>query len=210
MLQEAAHTDLAVRRFERCCEGVSFQLQRGRQGRIESGIDHALDDCLGLQRPTSNLGSERQCPLVQGVGCDQLIGEPDPQCLLGLDLTTGDHDLLGLAGAHQSRQPLASTAAGNDPEQDLRLTEHCPLTADPVVASQRQLAPAAECVTADCGDHESRDRGDRIEGGVEAGGDVHRPLGIAELADVRAGRKDPLAAGDHHGTGRVGGQFLRH
>ena len=108
----------------------------------------------------------------------------------------------------EPRQALRAAAAGDDAEQDLRLAEHGPLAGDAVVARQRQLAPAAERVAADRGDDEPRDRGDGVERGVEAGGDRLGLARPAELADVGAGREDPLATGDHDGAGRVGGQVV--
>ena len=81
---------------------------------------------------------------------------------------------MALLGADQPRQPLRAATAGDDPEQDLRLTEHGPLAGDAVVARQRQLASSAEGVAADRGDDEPRDLGDGIERGVEAGRDVTR------------------------------------
>ena len=75
------------------------------------------------------------------------------QRLLGLDLTPGEHQLLGPGRPDQAGQPLRAAAAGDDAEQDLGLTEHGPLRRDPVVAGQRQLAAAAERVAGHGGDH---------------------------------------------------------
>ena len=77
------------------------------------------------------------------------------------------------------------------------------LRGDAKIGRQRQLAAAAERITGNRGDHRLRQRLDLIEqnlklprvvvGGFGAGGAVH-------LADVRAGAKDLVAAGDDHGS----------
>ena len=118
------------------------------------------------------------------------------------------HSSLARLAPTVARQTLRAAAAGDDAEQDLRLAEHGLVRDDAVVAGQRQLAPAAERVAADGGDHEARDRGDRVECVVEPGGDRRRLVGPAELGDVGAGGEDPLAAGDDDGAGRIGGQRL--
>ena len=113
-------------------------------------------------------------------------------------------------GPTSRRQALRAAAAGDDAEQDLRLAEDGPLGGDPVVAGQRQLAPAAEGVAgrrrrSRCGGWRRRRRGPR--------GSWRRSprasSAAAELADVGAGGEDPLAAGDDHRAGRVGGAAPR-
>ena len=145
-----------------------------RRGHVDAAVDGTLDQRLGLQRASRNLGGQCERPLVQRLGRHHLVGQADAQRLVGLHLAAGDHHLLGPAGPDQSRQALRAAAAGDDPEQDLRLAEHRPLAGDAVVARQRQLAPAAEGVAADGGDHEPGIVGDGVERGVEAGGDVAR------------------------------------
>ena len=115
---------------------------------------------------------------------------------------------LARAGPDQPGQPLRAAAAGDDAEQDLGLAEHRPLRRHPVVAGQRQLAPAAEGVAGDGGDDEAGDVGHGRQGVVDGGGDARPLVGAAELADVGAGGEDPLAAGHHHGAGRVGRERL--
>ena len=48
-----------------------------------------------------------------------LVGEPDPQRLIGAHLTPREAHLLGPAGANRTRQALRTASAGNDAEQDL-------------------------------------------------------------------------------------------
>ena len=116
---------------------------------------------------------------------------------------------LARAGPTSAGQPLRAAAAGDDAEQDLGLAEHGPLGRDAEVARQRQLAPAAEGVAADGGDHEPGDGGDGVEGVVERWRrSPAASSGAAELGDVGAGGEDPLAAGDDDGAGRVGRQRL--
>ena len=124
------------------------------------------------------------------------------------DLAAGEAQLLGPARPDEAGQPLRAAAAGDDAEEDLGLAEHGPRAGDAVVAGQRQLAAAAEGVAADGGDDEAGDGGDGVERVVEAGRDRAGLVGAAELGDVGAGGEDPLAAGDHDGAGRVGGQLV--
>ena len=72
----------------------------------------------------------------------------------------------------------------------------------------RQLAPAAEGVAADRGDHEARDGGDGVERAVHAGGDPAGLVGALELGDVGTGGEDAFPAGDDDGARRILGQRL--
>ncbi len=172
-------------------------------------IDRLLGEPLGLERTRRHLGGQADRPVVEFLGCHHLVGETDPERFVGTDLTAGDAHLLGPAHTDGARQSLGPTAAGDDPEQDLRLAEHRLVRRDPVVAGQGQLAAAAECVAADGGDHEARDRGDGVECGMEAGGDRGGLVGPTELGDVGSGGEDPVAAGDDDGAGRIGGEVVR-
>ena len=146
---------------------------------------------------------------VQLVVRDDLVGEPDPQRLVGPDLAAGDAQLLGAARADQPGEALCAAPAGDDAEQDLRLAEHGPLAGDAVVAGERQLAAAAERVPGHGGDHHARDRRHRVERAVDGGRDRPRLVGAAELGDVGAGGEDLLAAGDDNGAGRIGAEADR-
>ena len=117
--------------------------------------------------PRATLGGQRQRPRVQLLGRDDLVGEPDAQRLVGLDLATGDAQLLGAARADQPRQALRAAATGDDAEQDLGLAEHGPLTGDPIVAREGQLAASSEGVPGDGGDDHARDRRHRVERAVD-------------------------------------------
>ena len=140
---------------------------------------------------------------MQLFGRHDLVGQPDAQRFLGAHLAPGDHQLFGSAGADRTRQALRASPTRDDAQQDLGLPEHCPLAGDAIVARQRQLAPATERVSTDRGDHESRDRGDRVERRVEPCADDFG-LGCAtELADVGTSGEDAFAARDHDGTGRI-------
>ena len=150
---------------------------------------------LGDERAAGDLGAEGDRPLGR-VAVDGLVGEADADRLVDLDLAAREAQLLGPARPDEAGQALRPAAAGDDPEQDLGLPEDGPRPGDAVVAGQRQLAAAAERVAGDGGDHEPRDRGDRVEGVVEAGRDRAGLVGPAELGDVGAGGEDPLAARD--------------
>jgi hypothetical protein len=184
-------------------EQVALQLQGVVQRLVGTGVDGPLDHCLRLQRPLGDLGGERQGPLVQHVGGDDLVGETDSEGLVGLDLPAGDHQLLCSAGADRAWQPLRAATAGDDPEEDLRLAENGAFAGDAVVAGESQFAATSQCIAADSGDDEAGDVGDGIECGVEAGGDVMCLLGVTELADVGAGGEEPLSPCDDHRPGRV-------
>ena len=145
---------------------------------------------------------------MQFLGRHDLVGEPDPQRLVGLDLAAGEAQLLGPARADQPGQALRAAPAGDDAEQDLRLPEHRALAGDPVVARQRQLAAAAERVAGDGGDHDARDGRDRVERPVDRGADRRGLVGAAELGDVGAGGEDLLPAGHHDRAGRIGGEGI--
>ena len=171
-------------------------------------VDRLLGQRLGDERTTGQFGRQRERPCVQFVVRHHLVGQPDPQGLLGAHLTPGQAELLRPAGPDRSGQTLRTAATGDDAEQDLGLAEHGLLRHDAVVAGQRQFASAAECVATDRGDDEAGQRGDRIQRVVEPGGDGGRLVGPAELGDVGARGEDPLAARHHHRAGRVGGQRL--
>ena len=83
--------------------------------------------------------------------------------------------LLGAGRADEARQALRAARAGNDPEQDLGLTEARGLARDPQVARERELEPAAERVAADRRDHRARDRRDRVERVAERAPTIARP-----------------------------------
>ena len=171
-----------------------------------SSITRLVSACAA-SGPPGDLGGELERPFDR-VGVDDLVGEADAQRLVGLDLAPGDAQLLGPARADESGEPLRAAAAGDDAEEDLRLAEHGPRPGDAVVAREGELATAAEGVAADRGDHEAGDGGDGVERAVEAGGDRPGLVGALELGDVGTGGEDPLAAGDHDGARRVGGQRL--
>ena len=73
------------------------------------------------------------------------------------DLPAGEDDVLGARRTDQARQPLRAAAAGDDAEQDLGLAELGVVGGDAEVARERELAPAAERVAVDRGDHRPRD-----------------------------------------------------
>ena len=159
--------------------------------------------------PRSDLGRQRERPLVQLVGRHDLVGQADPQRLLGAHLTAGEAHLLRPADADGARQPLRAAAAGDDAEQDLRLTEHGLLRGDPVVAGQRQLAAATERVAAHRGDHEPRDRGDASSASWNPAVIVAASSGPpnSEMSAPAAKIRSPPVITTR--TGRIGGQRRR-
>ena len=150
-------------------EQVLLEPQPLGERRGQAVVDRPLGERLRHHRAAGALGGERQRPGVQLVVGHDLVGEPDAQRLVGLDLAAGDAQLLGPARADQPGQALRAAAAGDDAEQDLRLAEHGPLAGDAVVAGQRQLAAAAERVAADTAAITKRGiAGDGVERAVDA------------------------------------------
>ena len=118
------------------------------RARRQATVDRLLGERLRQHGAPRALGCEREGPLVQFLARDDLVGQTDPQRLVGRHLAAGDADLLGAARADQSGESLGATTAGNRAEQDLGLAEHGPLARDPVVARQRELAAATQRVAA--------------------------------------------------------------
>ena len=178
----------------------------GQAGR-QPVVDGPLDQGLHLSGPRGELGGQREGPLVQLLVRHHLVGQADPQRLVGLHLPTGDDEVLGPGRPDEAGQPLRAAPAGDDAEQDLGLAEHGLLRGDPVVAGQGQLAAAAERVARR--PRRSRSGGSpamasmrALDAGAE-GPRSSRPQ-ADELVDVGTGGEDPLAAGDDDGAGRVG------
>ena len=102
-----------------------------------------------------------------------LVDEPEPQRLLGVEAAAGQHQLHRPLLADHAREALGAAAAGDDPERDLGLAELGRLGGDDHVAEQRQLAAAAEREARDGGDQRRAARGDaaartRPPGGTSA------------------------------------------
>ena len=187
------------------CSMPSPSIERRRH----SSVDRRLRQALRLQGAGGHLGGEGERPLVEILRATTSSARPMRRASSARTWRPVRHISLARLTPTVRGSRCVPAAARDDPEQDLRLAEHRLLRGDPVVARQRQLAAAAERVPADGGDHEPRDRGDGVEGGVEAGGDRGRLVRSAELGDVGAGGEDPLAARDHDGARRVGAQLVR-
>ncbi len=78
------------------------------------------------------------------------------------------HISFALLGPTSAGEPLRAPTAGDDAEQDFRLTEHGAIAADSVVTRQRQFASTPQRIAAHRGDDEARQRGECIERGMEA------------------------------------------
>ena len=206
MLQERGDTDPRVLGGEHLLEQVLFESESGVERALQPAVDRQLGQALGDHGATGQLGRQHQRPGVQLVGPHHLVDQPDAQRLVGGDLAAREHELLGLGGADEARQSLRAAAAGDDPEQDLRLAQLGSLRGNPQVARQRQLAPTAQGEPGDGRDHAPGDRRHGVERPPEAA--THRPgLGRAtELGDVGAGGEDAVAPGDDDGSRRVAGQ----
>src|SRR5262249_57466540 len=102
--------------------------------------------------------------------------EPDTKGLVGVDLCGREDELLGLAGADQTRQPLRAAEIGQDPVLELEETRFRAFGEDAQVACQRELEPGSEGVPAYSGDRRVRRLfeprvgilrlHDRIDGGI--------------------------------------------
>jgi hypothetical protein len=111
-------------------------------------------------------------------------------------------------GGDQPWQPLGSTRAGDEAELDLGQAETRIRGGDPVVRGKRQLEPSAETDPCDSSD-------DRLRAGLHLLDHVpQRGRGPArrraELADVRAGGKEPPGSVQYdRAHGRVVQGFLQ-
>jgi hypothetical protein len=152
-----------------------------------------------------------------GPSTDALPGRHDAvdqthrEGLRGVDRPAGQHQILRAGRTDQARQPLRATAPGNHPQGDLGDAEPSIGGRHPPVAGERDLAPAAQGVPVDRGDHRLGDLRKRTERRAEcAGPGPHLVVGhLLQLLDVRAGGEDLLPAVDDDGSdGVVRGHLL--
>ncbi len=138
---------------------------------------------------------------------DDLLDQTETQRLGGAHLSPGEHELLRPGGADEAGQPLGSSCAGDDAEEDLRLTELRLVRGDPQVTGEGQLAATAEGEARDRRHGHPRDLGDGIERRAEQPADLGCLGRAPELGDVGPGCEHPIAAGHDHGTRWVVGQL---
>ena len=163
-------------------------------------VDRGLGQAVGHQWAARQLRGPGQGGLEHEVGCHHAVHQSDRQCLLGSHRAAGEDQLLGPRDTDEPRQALRAASARDHPEQDLGQTEAGVLGADPEVAGQRELQPAAEGDAVDGGNGGPRHRGQRAERGGEVG--AHRVrAAVAQLDDVGSGREDPPPAPQHHRPG---------
>ena len=105
-----------------------------------------LASACAASAPLASSAASSSARSCRASGGDDLVGQPDPQRLLGLDLAAGEDHVLGPRRPDQPGEALRATAARDDAEQDLGLAEPRLLRRDAEVAGERQLAAAAERV----------------------------------------------------------------
>ena len=115
------------------------------------------------------------------------------------DRIADENHFFGFGGADQTRQSLRAAAAGKGADLDFRQAEARAFRKRCENRGQSQFAAATQSIPRNRGDHRLRQRFDLIEknlklprvviGGFGVGGSAH-------LADVRAGAKNLVAAGD--------------
>ena len=111
--------------------------------------------------------------------------------------------------ADEPRQPLRTTCARDDAEEDLGLPDPRRVGGDAQVARHRQLEPAAERDAVDGGDHGSRIAATASKAAPEVRADVACRLAVVELGDVGAGgERLPVAGDDDRLHGGIGGEPL--
>ena len=127
--------------------------------------------------------------------------QADGERLLGRDRIAEENHFFGFGRADQTRQSLRAAAAGKGADLYFRQTEARRLRGDAKIRGQRQLAAAAERITGHRGDHRLRQRLDLVEQNLKLARVAVGGFGVgvaAHLADVRAGAKNLVAAGDDH------------
>ena len=91
-----------------------------------------------------------------------MIGKPDTQRFVGLDLASGGDEFHGERTTDQPREPLRAAKTRRNSETDFRLTEYRTLASDNPVACHRKFAPTSERVAVDQPYHWHRQRLDRL------------------------------------------------
>ena len=159
-------------------------------------------------RAGGELGGSCNRAVEQRFGLDHLVDESDAQRFVGVDLTSAEDDVLRSRHADESRQPLRASTARDDAEEDLGLAEPRPGRGDAEVTGERELAAAAQRVTAHRGDRGAGDVGDCGQRSQEQSADLLGLRRTTELADVRACGEHSVAAGHDNGAGWIVDQRL--
>ncbi len=129
------------------------------------------------------------------VALDHLVEQAQGERRVGRPVCAVQDDRERRRDADQARQALGAAGAGQQPQLDLRQAETRALVADPVVAAERQLEPAAHRRAVDRGD----DRFRAVLGGVDHLAQVRGLEGLAELLDVGTAGETASTADQHHG-----------
>ena len=116
------------------------------------------------------------------------VYQADPVRIVGGNHLAGQHQLHRNTFAHQARQALRSTVAGNDAELHFRLSELGIRTGEAHGAGHGNLAAAAERKAVDTGDHRLSQVLDEVEHRLSPVGVLLAGNGIVfgEFADVGA------------------------
>ena len=141
----------------------------------EPVVDDALRETHRDHRAGSQMGRPVQRVVLHFVARHDAIEDAHCVRLVGAHLPAAPNELLGARRTHEAREALRAARSGQRAEEDLRLADPRALRSHPQVTREGELASAAERVAADGGDHRTRYRRDRIEGGTERVGGHARP-----------------------------------
>ena len=158
--QRTMHAEGTVLGGEDRGELLPLDLEPGVEVDLAPAVDALLGCPEGERRGPGELARPRDRGVVDLLGRQHLVDQPDRQGLLGLDEPPREDHVLGPARADEPREALGAARAGDDAQQHLGLAEHRVLGGEPEVGGQRQLAPATQRVAVDRGDHGLGDAGD--------------------------------------------------
>ncbi len=177
----------------------------GQDRRGGEQVDRALVAPHRERRVGGDLGRQLDGGLLEPLGADDFVDEADLLGAGGLEVAAGEEELLGARQAHRVEELAQAGVAVDEAELDRRHPQLRAGGADPQVAGDRQLQPAADAVAVDRRDRRPGVGGDRLHRRVEGVGDER--LGVAleglggDRGDVVAGREDRRRAGDQQAAG---------
>ncbi|CAB4929431.1 unannotated protein [freshwater metagenome] len=152
MLYEGRHSELLVVGREQARERLSLDLQAGGQIGFEPSIDGSLGRGERERRAAGEFGRPGVRIGVHVLRRNDTVDKADGECLLRLDEASAEDEVLRPRRSNEPGEPLGSAGAGDDPEEDLRLTEAGIIGSNAKIAAQRELASAAERIAGDRGD----------------------------------------------------------
>ena len=170
--------------------GTGGSEEAGRQARgLDAAVATAPRTGVSLdQRPRE---SESECERGSFVDA---IDQAGLEGLLRRNRLAAQHHLEREDDRDEARQALRAERTGQHADQHLGQAELRLRRADAVVASERELEPAAECGAVQCGDDRPVEAFDACERRVVG---LRLEVGIVEGRQVAAGDEGAAGAGDH-------------